>query len=233
MEAQSYIFRRYKKDAIMIVTVFGDVHGNLVALEQFLKIEQSQTDLFVSHGDIVNYGPWTNECISLVKELNNCILLKGNHEHYFIDGKYDGQNDVAKAFFDFCYTKFDKNYIIDLFNYKEQLILSNFTIQHTIGQQYIFQDTNIDSIHLVSDYIIGHSHQQYERQKDNFKIYNTGSIGQNRSLLNLSCYLKIDTEKKTVELKNFIHDVDKVINKMKVEKYPTLCLDYYKSKKRV
>lgn len=215
----------------MRVTVFGDVHGNLVALEQFLKIEQSETDLFVSHGDIVNYGPWTNECISLVKVLNNCIPLKGNHEHYFIDGLYDGKNEVAKAFFEFCYVKFDKTYISDLVNYKEQFVLSNFIIQHTIGNQYIFEDTNIDTIHIESDYIIGHSHQQYERQKNLFKLYNTGSLGQNRSLLNVSCYLKIDTEKRTVELKNFIHDIDKVIKQMQAEKYPSICIEYYKSKK--
>lgn len=215
----------------MRVTVFGDVHGNLVALEQFLKIEQSETDLFVSHGDIVNYGPWTNECISLVKGLNNCIPLKGNHERYFIDGLYDGKHVVAKAFFEFCYVKFDKTYISDLVNYKEQFVLSNFIIQHTIGNQYIFEDTNIDTIHIESDYIIGHSHQQYERQKNLFKLYNTGSLGQNRSLLNVSCYLKIDTEKRTVELKNFIHDIDKVIKQMQAEKYPSICIEYYKSKK--
>ena len=54
----------------MIVTVFGDVHGNLIALEKLFEIEKGTTDLFISHGDIVNYGPWTNECIALLKEIS-------------------------------------------------------------------------------------------------------------------------------------------------------------------
>ena len=70
------------------------------------------------------------------------------------------------------------------------------------------------------------------RFKNEYKLYNTGSIGQNRALINLSCYIKIDTEKETVELKKFIHDIDTVINQMKFDKYPQICLDYYNSKKR-
>ena len=56
----------------MILTIFGDVHGNLVALEKLFKIENEQTDLFVCHGDIVNYGPWTNECIAFLQNISNC-----------------------------------------------------------------------------------------------------------------------------------------------------------------
>ena len=60
----------------MIVTVFGDVHGNLPALEKLFAIETSATDLFVCHGDLVNYGPWSNECVDFLETKNNCIKLK-------------------------------------------------------------------------------------------------------------------------------------------------------------
>ncbi len=80
--------------------------------------------------------------------------------------------------------------------------------------------------------MIGHSHQQFFREKGAFKLYNTGSIGQNRQFINQSCYLKYDTTTQQVELKSYLHDIDKVINQMKSENYPQLCLDYYLSKKR-
>ena len=216
----------------MRITLFGDVHGNLIALEKLFQIERSQTDLFICHGDIVNYGPWSNESVEFLKTINNCKLLKGNHEDYFLNGSYDGTHEVAKSFFEFCYKRFNSDLIHEISKYENQMIILNFTIQHTIEDKYIFEDTNIDDLKIDSNYIIGHSHQQYKVTKDNFKIYNTGSIGQNRSLLNVSSYLKIDTEKKTVELKNFIHNIDKVIKQMEIEKYPQICLDYYRGKKR-
>ena len=217
----------------MIITVFGDVHGNLIALEKLFELEQDKTDLFVCHGDVVNYGPWTNESVDFLDTINNVKLLKGNHENYYLDGLYDGQNKVAKTFFNFCYGKFNRNLTHIISEYEDQILIPDFTIQHTIGNQYIFEDTDINDLEINSNFIFGHSHQQFERSKDNFKLYNTGSIGQNRALINLSCYLNVDTEKKTVVLKNFVHDINKVINQMEFEKYPQICVDYYKSKKRV
>jgi len=216
----------------MKIVVFGDVHGNLVALEKLFQIEASETDLFVSHGDVVNYGPWSNECVSFLKDRSNCELLKGNHENYFSTGNYDGTNEVAKSFFDFCYLNFDKNLVPEIQSYKNELLIPDYTIRHTIQNRYIFENSNIDDFTIFNNFIIGHSHQQYGLMKDGYEIYNTGSIGQNRSLLDLSCYLKVDTDKKTVDLKSFSHDIDKVINQMESDNYPKICLDYYKEKKR-
>lgn len=216
----------------MIVTVFGDVHGNLIALEKLLKTEGSETDLFVSHGDVVNYGPWSDECVNLLSDIPNIQLLQGNHEQYFIQGNYPGENLVAQSFFDFCFPKFKSESLKKISEYGEMLQLDHFTIQHTIDERYIFSDTDISDITLEKNYIIGHSHQQYTRLKNNFKLYNTGSVGQNRSLLNQSNYLKIDTESGEVQLKSFLHDVDQVINEMKAQQYPEICINYYLSKNR-
>jgi len=217
----------------MKIVIFGDVHGNLIALEKLFQLEKSETDFFICQGDVVNYGPWTNDCITYLKEIQNCVLLKGNHEHYFIEGLYDGKNEIAQTFFKHCYSNFDKILIKEISYYKDVEIIKDFTVQHTINHQYIFADTDISEIIINRNYIIGHSHQQFYREKDNFKIYNTGSIGQNRQNINQSCYLKYDTETKRVELKNYLHDIDTVINKMKTEKYPQLCIDYYLSKGRL
>lgn len=214
----------------MIVTVFGDIHGNLIALEQLFKNEQSKTDLFVCHGDVVNYGPWSNECVDYLNELKNVKLLKGNHEDYFITGNYPGENVIAKSFFNYCFPKFNSNSVEIIKEYESSIFIGQYKIQHTIENQYIFMDTDISKLMIENNYIIGHSHQQYSREKDNFKIYNTGSLGQNRKFINQSCYLQIDTKLNTVELKSFIHDINKVISKMKERKYPQICIDYYLSK---
>lgn len=217
----------------MKVTIFGDVHGNLIALEKLFEIEKNQTDMFVSHGDIVNYGPWTNECIQFLDEKTNCTILKGNHENYFVDGFYDGKNEVAKAFFEHCYSNFDQSLVKKIDNYGDNLQLNKYTIQHTIFDKYVFADTDLSDSKIDKNYIIGHSHQQFERENGGFKIFNTGSLGQNRMFINQSCYLKLDTETGKIELKNFQHNINLVINQMKSENYPKICLDYYLSKKQL
>ena len=67
--------------------VFGDVHGNLLALDAILKAGQergAETYLFV--GDIVGYGPNPVECIERLMPLAECGSLAwvaGNHELAF------------------------------------------------------------------------------------------------------------------------------------------------------
>ncbi len=217
----------------MIITVFGDVHGNLIALEKLFEIEKFETDLFISHGDIVNYGPWSNECVSFLENQKNCKLLKGNHEKYFIDGSYGGENIIARSFFDICFENFDDSNKKIIANYNDFYELEDFKIQHTIFDKYIFADTDISTNLITKNQIIGHSHQQFERDLTGFKIFNTGSVGQNRNFINQSNYLKIDTETNQVFLKNFIHNIDALIDQMKIEKYPEICTNYYFSKKRI
>ena len=214
----------------MKILIFGDVHGNLPALEMFFLREKNNYDALVCHGDVVNYGPWTNECIALLNDMPSCTILKGNHENYFINGSYDGTNIIANTFFEHCYSNFYKSLVNIIDSYGCKIQLEDFTIQHTLNNQYIFSDTDISDLEIDTNYIIGHSHQQYERAKNKFKIYNTGSLGQNRKYINQSCYLKFDTSNKIIELKNFTYDINTVINQMKAEKYPLICIDYYRSK---
>ena len=88
----------------MHVIIFSDVHGNLPALELMLKNEK-QADLFISLGDIVNYAPWSNECVQLLETIPNIVKLKGNHEDAYIKGIYNGSHIVAKSFFNFSLTR--------------------------------------------------------------------------------------------------------------------------------
>ena len=217
----------------MRILVFGDVHGNLVALEKLFEIEKGCFDQFVCHGDIVNYGPWTNECLEFLIQKENGVLLKGNHEEYYIDKFYPGNHEVAKSFFEFCFPKFDDKYLSSISNFKVLHKVENFTITHSINGIYIFKDTNIDNVNFENNTIVGHSHQQFSRIFDKKHLYNTGSLGQNRSLLDVANYLIIDTETNCVELKSFIFDVKKVISTMRNLNYPSICLDYYYSKKLI
>ena len=150
--------------------VFGDVHGNLPAIEKMLSEEKGNYDQLISHGDVVNYGPWSNECVELLNSLG-CICLKGNHEEYFVAGSYPGRNEIAKAFFSFCYPFFQKNFLIE--RYINFYDIADYRITHTINNSYIFPDTEISGYAINRNYIIGHSHYQFQKKCNGFILINT------------------------------------------------------------
>ena len=67
----------------MKVCLFSDVHGNLPAMEKMLALS-ADADLYISLGDIVNYGPWSNECVELLNSIKYKICIRGNHEDAFM-----------------------------------------------------------------------------------------------------------------------------------------------------
>ena len=215
----------------MRLLVFGDVHGNLVALEELFRRERLNYDQVVCHGDIVNYGPWSNECITFLADMKEAIFLKGNHEQYFIDSAYPGKNEVAKSFFQFCYPMFHRENLPIISRFESVAYMDGFEFKHSIDGLYFFADTDISEVNFADNTVIGHSHQQFHRNILGKNLYNTGSLGQNRALLDVANYLIIDTVSRKVELKSFTFNVDLVINEMSRMQYPSICLDYYKSKK--
>ena len=70
----------------MFIYILSDIHGNLPALEIVLKkIKNYSKIIFL--GDIVNYGPWSNECVQIIDSIKNKITLLGNHEEYYLNPK--------------------------------------------------------------------------------------------------------------------------------------------------
>ncbi len=211
----------------MQTIVFSDLHGNLPALIKLRDMYRS-CNSWISLGDNVNYGPWSNECVSFLKEELNCKSLLGNHEEYFLTGLYPGKNITARTFFEFCYPYFKEKKIIK--KYVESLRLGSFFFSHTIQGKYIFNDTNIS---ISENHVVGHSHQQYSRVCGDNILVNPGSLGQDREYINRSNYAVYDHESDSFSLRFFTYNVDTVINEMESMKYPKICLDYYQNKERL
>jgi predicted phosphodiesterase len=211
----------------MLVALFSDVHGNLPALELFLS-QTASVDQYISLGDIVNYGPWSNECVRRIEALPRVIRIKGNHEDYFLTGEYPGENIIARTFFDHCFPDFKEHEAIS--KYIPEISFHGYRILHTIENRIIFHDTDID---LATDTILAHSHQQFSVERNGFRLINPGSIGQNRAYINVINYMLWDSETNHFKSCEILYDVDIVINEMRSRKYPAICIDYYKNKKRM
>ena len=210
----------------MKVLIYSDVHGNLPAFEKMIKKEKA-CEKYICLGDLVNYGPWSNECVELAISLPNSTLIMGNHEEAFINGFYPGTNPLVQDFFKMTYPSFQKKEIISSF--VTQTKLDTFICTHTINDNYIFPETQV---FLDNNYIIGHSHHQFKYSNNNFTLFNSGSVGQNRKFINEINYLVYDADLKSVAMKSLIYDIDLVLNKMRQLSFPDDCLNYYKNKMR-
>ena len=210
----------------MNLAIISDIHGNLPALEKALSsIKNYKVDNYFFLGDVVNYGPWGDECVELIDSIKNSFKIKGNHEEYFIKKKFNGKNVLAQKFFNTTISSFKRFDLIK--EYKDEIVIDDIKFIHTLNGKYIFKDTEVD---LNCDVVLGHSHQQFFRKNKNFWVLNPGSLGQNRKKINRMQYAILDT--KTKEHKFFTEEYNfkKVIEEMIEKNYSEDCINYYKSK---
>ena len=207
----------------MRVLVYSDVHGNLPAFEAMLR-SVGNCDLYISLGDLVNYGPWSNECVELALSLSPSILLMGNHEEAFIKGDYKGSK-LVEQFFNMTYPNF--RYLNEIHDFKMSARLGNYQFIHTIEGRYIYPDTSIE---LLDNFFIGHSHYQFSYENNDFRLNNVGSVGQNRQDLNTICYGIYDLDKNLVKLESLYYNASFLIQELRVRGYPIDCISYYSSK---
>jgi predicted phosphodiesterase len=212
----------------MKVAVFSDVHGNLIALERFIQATQDVVDTYLCLGDVVNYGPWNDECLDIVSHLPGITFLEGNHERLFLGTEdLDNELPLVKDFFHHSKAFFSKeNLITDL---PRHCRLGTFKCLHTIGDRSIYPDTPID---ITCNYIIGHTHHQFQIERTGFVLINPGSVGQNRKWIDMAEYLIFNTESEKIDMYSVPYDFDLFISELRQRHYPENCIEYYTSKHR-
>ena len=210
----------------MRVLIYSDVHGNLPAFEKMLE-KEAPCDKYICLGDLVNYGPWSNECVELAISLPNSTIIMGNHEEAFIKGNYPGRIELVQSFFKKTRPNFTK--LEEINQFVNDTLLDNFICTHTINDLYIYPDSNIK---LKNNFIIGHSHHQFSYSNSGFILFNSGSVGQNRKFINEINYLIYNTETKSMSMESILYDIEPIISQMKKENYPKICIDYYLEKER-
>lgn len=147
----------------MRLAIISDVHGNLPNLERTIKLinNQNKVDSFIFLGDVVGYGPWSNECVELVDSIKNSYKVLGNHEEYFINSKCKSKTGLTKLFFTHSVKNF--KFLEKIKNYKKNIFLDKIKFTHTLMNKYIFYDTKID-IDIKENIVLGHSHKQFKKK---------------------------------------------------------------------
>jgi predicted phosphodiesterase len=168
----------------MRIAIFSDVHGNLPALEAFVQTTRESTDMYVCLGDVVNYGPWNDECLEMVLGLPGIVLLEGNHERLFLGNEtVSNLLPLVQQFYDHSIQQFTRRDLIS--NLPLEYQLEGFVCRHTIADRRIYHNTDIT---VDRHYIIGHTHHAFDIKRDGYRIINCGSVGQNRGRLDYLSY---------------------------------------------
>jgi len=212
----------------MIWAIFSDIHGNEQALDRFIKETESIVQGYLCLGDVVGYGPNSNECVKKVLNLPNLRIVSGNHEELFIDGSnLYLELPLVRTFHKISSANFE--YLPAISAFPKSLDFYNYHCSHTISDLRIYKDTEIS---ISKNYIIGHTHQQYEKQIGNYKIINPGSVGQNRQWVNLVDFAIYDSNKDLFEFKSVAYNFEEFVDKIIEHGYTKECIEYYLNKKR-
>ncbi len=210
----------------MKIAIFSDVHGNLIALEKFIQATQNAVDGYVCLGDVVNYGPWNDECLDIIRQLPDITILEGNHERLFL-GTEDicSELPLVQDFFRHSRQLFSRGDL--LAGLPRHMRLGIFECVHTIDKRSIYQDTFIE---IACNYILGHTHHQFQISRAGFLIANPGSVGQNRKWINMADYSVLDTKSGALQMRSVPYDLDLFLAELRLRHYSERCIGYYTSK---
>ena len=212
----------------------SDVHANLSALEATLNaIESEGIDYVAFLGDAVGYGPNPNECVALLAKSTH-VALMGNHDYAAIGSlNIDNFNDYAREAMLVTRAALTDLTLATIAEYRQVHLDDPYHLVHSspdepLAWNYIvsMQDAVSQFEHFQSDFcVIGHSHKpmlvarkpggSYSERLDlaspiaeeHRYLINVGSVGQPRDGNPAACYLVIDEEEETAEIKRVSYPV--------------------------
>lgn len=212
------------------IAIISDIHGNLPALQAVLEdIKAREIDTIYCLGDLVDFAPWHNEVIEMIRDLEiPCIM--GNHDervafdHDIIPiAKHNHEETIARTGAIFhtkqSITEECKEYLKAL---PEQLRFTvsiankdvNVLLVHgstRSNREYIYETHDLLDVQQMltngqADVIImGHTHHPYIREVEATEnsaaglVINAGSVGRSRETEQLATYLVLQVHEETMQ----------------------------------
>lgn len=214
--------------------IFGDIHGNLEALQAVLAVMKEEgVEKHLCLGDVVGYGADPSKCIEIVRELDSTVVA-GNHDFATIERlNIDFFNSYAKEAV--VWTR--KNISKEDFDFLSSLELVEvvddiITIVHgslNFPEMFDYIQTSYDA-HLSLQALktdvcfLGHSHVPvtfFQRQTVSYTmeprivigegekaLINVGSVGQPRDENPNACFAIYDSDDKEARIIRVPYDID-------------------------
>jgi putative phosphoesterase len=226
------------------LTIFGDIHANLPALETVL---QDMDDRWLTHryclGDLVGYGTFPNEVINLIKDLGIPTIM-GNYDQG-IGNSSDECGCAYKTEFEKALgkrsiawsnqhtTQENKQFLRSLVN-QIPLQLGDLQVLLVHGSprrinEYLYADRPDNSLERILDQIdadvlvCGHTHLPYHRVLPSGRhVINAGSVGKPKDNDARAGYVVLEAEGKILEVKFFrvVYDVGRAAKAIEATDMP-------------
>ena len=176
------------------IALLGDVHGNLKALEAVLADARSKgITLFLNSGDLVGYGPFPDEVVSLARS-SQFVSVIGNYDLKALSvgecGKGATKEPKKLLAFRWAYdnlSKGSREYLKELpHEIRFEIDGTKFLLTHGSPisiDEHLGPETSEDRLAELarsSDakvIIVGHSHRDMARSVGGTLFVNTGSVG--------------------------------------------------------
>lgn len=215
----------------MKIAIISDIHANLPALEVVLSdIRKSKCDHVFVLGDLVGYYHWPREVVEKIMGLQDCTVIRGNHEDLLMRARED------EVFASLCRAKYGSGLKIcietlsqeqmqwlDALPVSQTLTLDGITFALFHGSdrevdEYLYPDCargRIDDMASSGiDYIFfGHTHYPVVFTRGHTVIANPGSVGQPRDIGSLASYLILNTKNRALMQRRLPFDSENVRKK--------------------
>jgi predicted phosphodiesterase len=226
------------------ITIFGDIHANLPALEAVLEdMDARGLPNRYCLGDLVGYGTYPNEVVEKIRDLGIPALM-GNYDQ----GVGDSSDDCGCAYRD-AFAKALGERSITWSNEhtrpenKEFLRRLPFSIPLTLGDlrvllvhgsprkinEYLYEDRPDKSFERLLDIaeagilVCGHTHIPYHRTLPSGRhIINAGSVGKPKDGDSRACYLVLEAVEQTISVQfiRVAYDIEKTAQAIENSQMP-------------
>jgi predicted phosphodiesterase len=222
------------------IAAFSDVHGNLPALQSVLNaIDIERPDAIFCLGDLIDFAPWPNEVIELIRSRNICTLMGNHDQRIAFDletvplAKHRPMEREARALaIDWSRRVVTESHKRFLANLPESINLAFGPVEHphkilfvhasTRGlDEYIYEDHPEEDLrHMFTSIdpdviVMGHTHLPYVRRlTDGAKtVVNVGSVGRSKEASRMPSFAILNIEDSRIEAKihRVSYDVERTI----------------------
>lgn len=215
------------------ITVFGDIHGNLPALEAvFRDIEERGLDNLYCLGDLVGYGTFPNEVVQFIRE-RSIPTLMGNYDQGVgndsddcgcaYKAEVDRQRGELSIAWSNAHTTADNKAFLRALPATIPLQLDDLRVLLVHGSprkvnEYMFEDRSDAYFERILDaagvdvIVCGHTHLPYHKTLPSGRqIVNAGSVGKPKDHDPRAGYVTLmaDGHDLTVQFRRVPYDIER------------------------
>lgn len=196
----------------MKIGLLSDVHANLPALEAVLDVAPPVED-WIHAGDVVGYGPWPSETISVFRE-RGVKSIQGNHDRAAIGEFHEGFVGIPRLMAEWTASQLsdgDRRYLESLpteLDYAEGRVHVVHGAPGAPNKRLRPDDVDRGLPGDEDVLVLGHTHQQLLREFDVGTVVNPGSVGQPRDGDRRTAFavLNLETAEVTVHRISYPHE---------------------------